>query len=181
LTRDVPPKLDFWAEPLKLQGDWPQAIYDFFSPFQIPTKTEGDRVDEELKRLGYPLRMPSYVLEVGGGPSEYLGGKEIEAVRLNAEQYNRYLEISRKEIKSNGETLKDRLKSVIIADSYKNKPEEQKMYIIKEVIQAYQQTAKAVLLKEYPDLAAQAKASKLGKKGYEPTGQLKAVGGGYGQ
>ena len=154
----VPPKLNLWGEVITSRDANSSA--GLFSPFRVKTaKYEG--VDAELMRLGDGPKMPN---------------KKINGVLLNAEQYNRWIELAnnmdyRGEMPTNpdgsendrytpGQTLLDELNAHIASDYYINGTKEEKLEDIKSITSELYAAAKEALLEEYPDVKARVEAAK---------------------
>jgi len=154
----VPPKLNLWGEVITSRDANSSA--GLFSPFRVKTaKYEG--VDAELMRLGDGPKMPP---------------KKINGVLLNAEQYNRWIEIangmdyrgnmptaadgSKNKLYKSGQTLLDSLNDLLGNELYEGLTKEEKLEEIKLITSDYFATAKELMLQEYPDLQARVEAAK---------------------
>jgi len=147
----LPPRRNIFAEPIVLEGGVGPDIMSPIYNKQIPN----DPVVNELIRVEVPLRMPN---------------KQVSNVELTAEEYDRLLVLTGKEIKSSGKTLKQAMAKIQKSSQYKRAtegPDGGKAVIMNKLYLNYKQAAKAKLVKESkndPQGLAQRIEDKMGKQ-----------------
>lgn len=151
-NEDLPPRLNLWGEPLQAGRG---VGWEIINPIRIAeAKYQG--VDRELLRLGDGISMPN---------------KKEGGVRLSAEQYNRFIRLTAlsdfggrmpdSENYRKGQTLADELLELVNSRTYQRiKFDSDKLKEIKNVVESRRSDARAVLLDEYPELAARIDARK---------------------
>lgn len=155
----VPPALNIWGEEVKSTD--PAMPFEWLSPVRVQNaKYEG--IDKELMRLGDGVSMPP---------------KKISGVLLNAEQYNRWIELANTLDAKNklpgmagyneNTTLLATLNTMIESELYQKADDEIKLDTIKTLVSQYYNGsgkkvlgAKRILLYEYPDLLKKVEAAK---------------------
>ena len=75
LSKDLPPKKNYWGQDIKLEGDFVERSLQFFLPTRV-SRSQADHVDEFLVAIGSPLSMPQ---------------RKFMGVEMTASQYNEYL------------------------------------------------------------------------------------------
>lgn len=178
-SKDLPPKRGFWGQEIIPEGSLGP---DILSPYRVRTEKE-DPVNKEILDNRISLNMPPRQLG-GSRPSENPLATEREGwgVKLDPEEYDRFVELARKETKIGGLILHEKLSDLIQSRSYQNQsdgPDGGKALLIQSYISAYQEKAEYELRKEFPDLDERIKARQKEKAealrpGYSPP----AKGGG---
>jgi len=135
---DLPPRRNIFGEPIVLSGGLGP---DIMSPIYT-SEDKKDPVADEIVRQGTLLRMPM---------------KNIQGVELTTEQYDDYvLFYSGQDNQSmNYQPLKERLQKEMNSHLYmggSDGPEGLKSEIITRVFAAYKNSAKAEMLKKYPEI-----------------------------
>lgn len=172
-SKDLPPKRGFWGQEVIPEGSLGP---DVLSPYRVTTQ-KNDAVNEEILRNRMTLSMPPKQLG-GSRPSENPLVMERDAwgVKLEPHQYDRFIELARKETKIGGMTLHERLSDLVKSSAYQNQsdgPDRGKSLLIRSWINAYQERAEVELRKEFPDLDEKIKSRQRGRAealqpGYSP-------------
>lgn len=144
LSGELPKKLNRWGEEI-VAGNG--TLWETWSPFKVIYKPQANLINTTLEELGFGL----VNLSRGMGESK---------IRLNGEQYKRYIELynnpgSSKVEPDNIPSVLEEMEEVIL--SFENFPElttNQKIEKIKEVDNAYKGAAKSLMLLEFPELQA---------------------------
>ncbi len=151
-NQDLPPRLNEWGEVMTVGTG---AGYEFWSPIRIQD-TKYSEIDDEMVRLG-------------GGISRT--PKKISGVTLNANQYNRWIELTNS-LDANGRlpgqsdyddtsTLKPALSDMIFMPEYLNLPDnDERLKAIVNRVGAARSKAKIYLYQEYPELKDKVDAAK---------------------
>jgi len=151
-NEDLPPRLNLWGEPLQAGRG---VGWEIINPIRIAeAKYQG--VDKELLRIGDGISMPN---------------KKMGGVRLSAEQYNRFIMLTAQSDYGGsmpgsgnydaGQTLADELLELVNSRSYQRiEFDSDKLKEIRNVVESRRSDARAVLLDEYPELAARIDARK---------------------
>lgn len=140
VSEGLPPRRDVFGEPLRydqggslvslMAGAMPVAKQD------DPVMLELTRVMDESREV--PVSMPS---------------RSIEGVRLEAAEYSRLTELSRKELKAAGKNFKGTLLQVITSPMYLEAPTDwARATVLKEVQNKFDDAARKKLVAESPDL-----------------------------
>jgi hypothetical protein len=93
-----------------------------------------------------PLTMPS---------------KRVEGMRLDAEEYDQLVLISRDRAARNGRTLRDELQRTFDRSTYINATPDMRVELVKQVQSDYDALARAALERENPEFAARIAAFRL--------------------
>ena len=151
-NQDLPPRLNEWGEGMTVGTG---AGYEFWSPIRIQD-TKYSEIDDEMVRLG-------------GGISRT--PKKISGVTLNANQYNRWIELTNS-LDANGRlpgqsdyddtsTLKPALSDMIFMPEYLNLPDnDERLKAIVNRVGAARSKAKIYLYQEYQELKDKVDAAK---------------------
>jgi len=135
---DLPPRRNIFGEPIVLSGGLGP---DIMSPIYT-SEDKNDPIADEIVKQGTLLRMPM---------------KNIQGVELTTEQYDDYvLFYSGQDNQSmNYQPLKERLQEEMNSSLYmggSDGPEGLKSEIITRIFAAYKNSAKAEMLKKYPEI-----------------------------
>ncbi len=168
LSKDMPAKRDLWGREISYQSGLGTA-YDVFSP--IYSKAEAKQpIDTELLRIGYFPTMPP--------KKTSFNGASVDLEKFPS-AYSRFVELSGNDLKKtvygapvdpSGKGLMDALNDLVngkhpLSDIYRMRtdgPDGGKAVMIQHMIMKYRDAAKDMLLKEFPEIMAEAK-SKPGK------------------
>lgn len=151
LSKDLPPRMDMWGEPLKSESGLGKA-YDAFSPIYTRQPTP-EPIDQEILRnevnIGMPPRKTSF------------DGVRIDMTQYPKE-YARYVELAGNGVKHPAWNMgaKDFLNAVVTGKSplsiiYQMKsdgPDGGKDLFIRSTISDYREMARRQLLTEFPEL-----------------------------
>jgi hypothetical protein len=141
----LPPRRNIFGEPILLQGG---LGHDLVSPIYTST-VKDDVVSAEIARHRINVSMPSRVIEGRRPPSIRLEApRAIEGVELSPAQYDRYVQLA-------GAGLRDELAALIESPVYQSAsdgPDGGKALMIRHVIGAHRQGARARLFGEDDDL-----------------------------
>lgn len=124
LSEELPPRLNLWGEPIKLEGSLGP---DMLSPIYISSDTN-DKVSQEMVRL---KMAPSPV------------DKKINKVELTPEQHNEYIRFA-------GEPAKDQLDRLVYSDAWERIPDFKKKELIDGVISRNRKLATMRMVSRYP-------------------------------
>lgn len=126
LSTDLPPIRNLWGDEVKLgQGKW----VDHVNPFYISPRKYAP-VDVEMVRLGSPVQLPE---------------RRIAAVRLDARQYSRLVELQGKGVVIDGMTQKEAMQRTINSTFYIDATDDQKTQMIRNVHADYLDEARRQL------------------------------------
>ena len=156
LSDNLPVRRNLWGEPITYQSGLGKT-YDTFSPI-YSSAMDPEPIDEEIIRLEATVLMPKRKTTING-------------VRVNLNDfkgaYSRYVQLAGNELKSpfRGDLgAKDYLNQLITGKLPESAlynhaltsdgPDGGKANTIKKVLQEYQESAKAELVEEFPELAA---------------------------
>jgi len=154
LSKDLPPRLNLWGEPLTYESGLGKA-YDFFSP--VYTKEgSNEPIDAELLRLESNISMPRKRTSFNGATVD---------LTQYPKAYSRYVELAGNELKHPAWNLgaKDLLNQIVSGEHplsavyqiRSDGPEGGKDLYIKSIIRDYQDLARTQLLEEFPEIADQ--------------------------
>jgi hypothetical protein len=154
LSKDLPPRLNLWGEPLTYESGFGKA-YDFFSP--VYTKEgSNDPIDAELLRLESNIGMPRKRTSING--------VTVDLTQYPA-AYSRYVELAGNALKHPawGLGAKDLLNQIVSGEHplsavYRIRsdgPDGGKDVYIKDLLRDYQDMARQQLLTEFPEIADQ--------------------------
>jgi len=159
LSDKLPPKRDLWGEPVKYGTGMGSAV-DLFSPVQSANPTP-EPIDQEILRLGAHVTMPA--------KKTNFDGVTVDLSQYPA-AYSRYLELAGNELKHPAWKMgaKDLLNKIVggehaLSPVYRLRsdgPEGGKDFFIRDIVSQYREMARAQLIKEYPDLAADVREKK---------------------
>lgn len=142
MSDQLPPRLDIWGrERLRPEPLGPDLVSPFMSRDYTP-----DEVDNELYRLGVPLRMPDRAISIPR--SDRLAGETVE---LTPQQYDRYVKLSagmgegQKPLK---EALRDLMHSAAYEGELTDGPRGGRSWLIQDMVQRYRQMGMMQLRKE---------------------------------
>ena len=147
----LPPRVNLWGDPIVLSGGWGP---DIMSPFW-QSLTVDSPVDQEMINNGFGVTMPLQ------------GTRNFMGVELTHEQANEYIKLAGQDWKdpSTGLGAKERLERIVTgkdrwSERYRNAtsgPEGGKAAIIRFIIMAHREGAKAAFLTKHPQIARQVK------------------------
>ncbi len=154
LSKDLPPRLNLWGEPLTYESGLGKA-YDFFSPVYTKEGSE-EPIDAELLRLESNINMPR--------KRTSFNGVTVDLTQY-PKAYSRYVELAGNELKHPawGLGAKDLLNQIVSGEHplsavYRIRsdgPDGGKDIYIKDILRQYQDLARTQLLEEFPDIADQ--------------------------
>ena len=158
LSKDLPPRLNLWGEPIvggTIKGDegnWMWIPVDMLNPLYV-SKGKRSPIDKEIYEQGITVGMP---------------GKNIEGVKLTDEEYHRYVELQGKVVKDErtGKNLKDTLDFIIDHpakaqalglttlryDKLTDGPDGYKGKTLQKVAEWFKEEAQRQLREEFPEL-----------------------------
>lgn len=144
LSKDLPPRRDFWANPISSaiggKRGWLEAATSAVNPFYISQHKESP-IDKELLRIGLPLSKPQRV--------QTFEGVQVE---LYPFEYDQFI-VSMNEIKlgSTNMNLKDSLDYLVTKDqNYQTYDDGLKEIVIRHKVNEAKQLAKIELLRNVP-------------------------------
>lgn len=133
LSDNLPPKLNLWGDPI-LQGQG--KAYEMVLPTRV-SPGQFSPTDDILVQLGSPIGMPQ---------------RKISGVELNAEQYNRLLQIYGKELQLDGMTAKIAIYDVASSPAFARQNLDDQQRLIRMVHEKYMEAARKTLILESPEL-----------------------------
>ncbi len=146
LSDDLPPRRNIFAEPVTLEGG---VGPDIMSPV-FTSRVKKDPVDIEIDRLGVPFGMPP---------------RSIQGVELSAEEYDRFIVLAGKEIKTSSRlSLKPALDKLFKSNGYKASEDGRKEIMIRKIIRGLRKRAVDKLLPEFPRLAELVQKARVKKR-----------------
>ena len=130
------------GEAVKYEGG---ALGRAFTPVKTGT-AKHDAVYDELYRLA-----DNRALTISK-PSRYFRNKR-ESIKLDSQQYSKYLELAGIGVKIKGQNAKQRIAKLIKSPQYKRLSDEQQAELIGKIIREYRKRAKQVLIRHDQNLA----------------------------
>jgi hypothetical protein len=143
LSESLPPARDLWGRPKRYTSNLGVA-YDFAIPFRT-TEEKTDPVDRAIIDNGIEIKMPD---------------RSIGRVRLSGEEYSEY-------VRRAGETAKTLLDERVASpafESLSDGPDGAKAAIVKQIVSATRDAARASMLRDFPDLAARVNAAQVARQ-----------------
>lgn len=163
LSKDLPPRLDMWGEPLTTESGIGKP-FDAFSPI-YSMKPTPEPIDQEILRNDINLTIP--------GKKVSFDGASVDMGQF-PHAYARYVQLAGNELKHPawGMGAKDLLNAIVtgkhpLSEVYKLKsdgPEGGKDLFIRGIVNDYRKMARAQILQEYPDIREQVDAKKAAQR-----------------
>lgn len=156
LSDNLPPRRNLWGDPISYQSGLGKT-YDTFSPI-YSSALKPEPIDEEILELGASISMPKRKTSINGvkvNLNDYKGA------------YSRFVQLAGNDFKSPFRSnlgAKDYLNQLVTGKLPESAmynhalttggPDGGKADTIKDVLREYQHSAKAELLKEFPEIQA---------------------------
>lgn len=154
LSKDLPPRLNLWGEPISYESGLGKA-YDAFSPI-YSRSSKGESIDKELIRLEANIGMPRRRTSFDGATID---------LSQHPKAYARYVQLAGNELKHPawGLGAKDLLNKVVdgehpLSAVYKLRtdgPDGGKVVMIRDIVRQYQEMARKEILSEFPEIAGE--------------------------
>jgi len=151
LSKDLPPKKNYWGQDIKLEGDLVERSLQFFLPTRV-SRSQADFVDEFLVAIGSPLAMPQ---------------RKFMGVEMTASQYNEYLTYLNI-ANADGLTFKEELGLLFTSQAFGDVINGQNgrfvaISIVKGMQEARKKRANAIFLAKNPDFLQKNMKEKMNK------------------
>lgn len=148
-STDLPPRRNIFGEPILVPEGWGP---NWLSPI-AQSSMKDDPVAKEIERNQVGLTMPPRVIFGSRPPDMQMQPERAkEGVELTLQEYDYLVRLAGNELKGpNGKGMKDTLAELFQTKTYQEAtpgPDGDKAYMIRQVVNAYREGAKAKLLEE---------------------------------
>lgn len=172
LSKDLPPRLDFWGRPMEYDSGL-GATYDAVSPIYSKTNTKAEPIDREFFALHYFPTHPG-TISLSGRSISLRNNPDIKnrmieltsatkASQLVDENYDDLAEAKKKASAGRlmgygDDTMLETLNKMVdgshptLSVEYKAADDDDKVKLIQDVIKTYRDAAKVQVIRENPDL-----------------------------
>lgn len=148
-SENLPPRRDFFGEPIRYRGG---SFLGIMSPFPDSQGKKDGIVDEVARVMQttreVPLTMP---------------GRRVDGMLLTVEEYDELVRIGRQEPTFSGSTFKDQLRDLFASPAYEQATDDYKLVLMKHAQQRADNAAKALLAERNPVYAERIAAWRLKK------------------
>ena len=138
-SKNLPPFLNYWGEPMSASDSMAERV---FLPVRA-TKSKPDKLTEELMRLDAPLSMPPRYATIN-----------TVKVPLKPTEYNAYIKLTNSMGTDDPMALRKELRKLTEDRLYKDLPDEEKIKMIREMVNYSREIARTILPVEFPEIGA---------------------------